>query len=401
VVAGNQLNLLDLYDFGSREMKGNIKEAKRLFDQYEEETLENNPVLLREYMEVSADAKQLMNTQFKTIKSYCRQGAKGIWYNWRTQLTTGLRDAFKKNLESLKGDLLIMNKRKDKINSAHTKISEQHQQMKARVEILRKANAELANVDREQFAELQEAYGESKGTLQSFQLLYKEKSEGAQKLKIEIEALNNQKQQVEQQITQVKVIVEANRKISTQELLMLRQSHFMVQQCIGFKGSTVKGTILNAVLYDTLQITIDMAKQDLAVQVRSTDQCLIFFATHIRNLISTNTLSNKLQRLNMLWHAATVINRQLTMLKLRHIVTISKHDVDNLHISVLLIQRNCKTSVEVRLNYRTLVTYPSIEGEINVSSIYGRSEIKEGNELHRLLQAGLEGISQRLSALAY
>lgn len=102
VATAAEMPLLKMFEFACRELKADHETVKESFSQWEKETALDNPVLFQEYMEASATTKQIMNSQFQLLKSYSREEAKGSWYQWRYQLTKGLKKDLERNALRLK-----------------------------------------------------------------------------------------------------------------------------------------------------------------------------------------------------------------------------------------------------------------------------------------------------------
>jgi len=68
----------------------------------EQDTLEDPPLLFREYVGAPLELKRIMDSQFKLVKTWARLKAKGGWYSWRDQLLGGVMPTLQKNAEGLR-----------------------------------------------------------------------------------------------------------------------------------------------------------------------------------------------------------------------------------------------------------------------------------------------------------
>jgi kinetochore protein Spc7/SPC105 len=68
----------------------------------EQDTLEEPPLLFREYVLAPPELKRIMDSQFKLVKTWARSSARGVWYNWRTELLGGVMLTLQKNMDGLK-----------------------------------------------------------------------------------------------------------------------------------------------------------------------------------------------------------------------------------------------------------------------------------------------------------
>jgi len=68
----------------------------------EQDTLEDPPLLFREYVGAPVELKRIMDSQFKLVKTWARYKAKGGWYTWRDQLLGGVMPTLQKNADGLR-----------------------------------------------------------------------------------------------------------------------------------------------------------------------------------------------------------------------------------------------------------------------------------------------------------
>jgi kinetochore protein Spc7/SPC105 len=99
--AATTLPLLELYQHATRELKSYISTGRKIIRSIEQETLEEQPALFREYVDARPDVKAVMDNQFRNGKANARLQSKEGWYAWRRQLAEGLRGG----LEGIKADM--------------------------------------------------------------------------------------------------------------------------------------------------------------------------------------------------------------------------------------------------------------------------------------------------------
>ena len=73
-----------------------------MIENIERDTLEDPPLLFKEYVGAPAEIKRIMDSQFKLVKTWARLKAKGGWYSWRDQLLGGVMPTLIKNAEGLR-----------------------------------------------------------------------------------------------------------------------------------------------------------------------------------------------------------------------------------------------------------------------------------------------------------
>lgn len=421
VVAAQKFPLVELYDFSIREMKNNVKDAKELFKQLETETLEENPLLFREYIEASADTKQLMNAQFKLVKSYARQQAKSVWYDWRSQLTTGVHEAFLKNFKSLQDDEKMMNKRKPEVEQSYNDISSKYKEMKNKLERMRKRSTELANCDRGQLISAQERLTSRKKELFSVQKSLEEKTNQVRDYRELVETQLQHKRKLQDSIQAAEKIRQANKQIDMQDIFDLRDKFIMIQKCQGFENcKLIDGNILQLILYQTLKVQIDLKTKHIITEPiygKNEDDgqklCLDFLNRQAQGYLYGNNepLSEKLSELRTLWQRASCLNRDIKLYRLQQITTVSEDKIDNepvLKLSTRLFTENpvpSKMYVKIRIKGSSLAIYPErLEGNITVSVVYGDQWIDNMTETcnnldKSLSQGGLQGVFSKFIEL--
>ena len=155
VIAGAcTIPMLELYQHSCRELKNYIAEGRRIVKEIEEETLEDNPPLFREYMTATADVKALMDNQFKNVKTHARLLSKAMWYEWRMKLQYGLREGLLKISEDMESDSRMLKDRENLLENALPNMVSRCEALEEESGILEAAAQELADCDP---AELQAA----------------------------------------------------------------------------------------------------------------------------------------------------------------------------------------------------------------------------------------------------
>lgn len=409
VVSAQKLPLLELYDFSSREMKNNVKDAKELFSQLEAETLEENPLLFREYIEASADTKQVMSSQFKLIKSYARQQAKSVWYDWRTQLTNGVHEALKKNLKSLQDDQKVVESKRPAVEKAYNDISSKYMEMRNKLERMRKRADELANCDRDEFLAAQERLSTRKRDLASAQKSLEEQTNQVRDYRELVESQLQEKRKLQDSIQAAEKIRLANKRIDLEDIAHLRDKFMTIQKCMDFNQCTLSGSVLEGIVQGTLRVRIDLKANEIATEPISqpTDDslCLSFLNKQITSHDEKTTpLVERLNNIRKLWHQANRMNSEINLYRLQHIISFSEETLDNepaLVLSTRLFSETptpSKMFVKIRIKGSSVATYPSqIQGNITLSVVYGEQWGKSMGETcgqleHSLLSKGLPGV---------
>lgn len=148
VVAGAcTVPMLELYQHSCRELKNYIAEGRRMVKEIEEETLEVNPPLFREYMSATPDVKALMDNQFKNVKTHARLLSKAMWYEWRMKLQEGLREGLVTISRGMDADEQMLKEREALLAEVLPGVAERYHQLEEESGNLDEAAKELADCD--------------------------------------------------------------------------------------------------------------------------------------------------------------------------------------------------------------------------------------------------------------
>lgn len=139
-----------MYQHACHELKRYIAEGKNLVQQIEEEVYEENPALFREYMSAPADQRQVMDNQFKNMKTNARLRTKEAWYGWRSNLLHDIKAALTKTVDSFNGDDAALKKQEEILDSALPTLSEHHGKLEVECKQLQRRAEELNGPDREE-----------------------------------------------------------------------------------------------------------------------------------------------------------------------------------------------------------------------------------------------------------
>ncbi|CAN6638104.1 hypothetical protein TRVA0_016S02520 [Trichomonascus vanleenenianus] len=406
VLATQKIPMLELYDFSCREMRNNVRDTKELFTQLESETLEENPILFREYLEASADTKQIMNAQFKLIKSYARQQAKGVWYDWRSQLTNGVHEAMKRNLKDLQDDLSLLKTRKTHIEQAHAEVKDKYTKTRQKLEALRKRRDELKNCDRESIINSQTRLASQKKELSDVKMEHEVKVEDLRAKRAKIEELMQQKRFLQEKIQDAEKVRQANRQIETAELVAMTTRFDALAESFNWsKLAVTSETTFKFVLYGTLVVDIELKESRLTTKLidrSKLDYCLSFFQKSLHKELDTlPSLHDRVMLLQRLWANATALNDELHLLQIKHMTTIASTEESLLVKIRLLTMNNEKITVSIKLQGSALAKYPNMDGTVSISFGYGCTN-DEGLQksvsekfLSLLHSSGISGISSQ------
>ncbi|KAI0126491.1 Spc7 kinetochore protein, partial [Xylariales sp. AK1849] len=148
VVAGAcTVPMLELYQHSCRELKKYISEGRRIIREIETETLEENPPLFREYLSATPEFKNLMDNQFKNVKTNARLLSKAMWYEWRMKLQDGLKEGLVRIGEGMDVDDQLLKKEEELLQSVLPDLANLFEALQSEHEVLESAAQELADCD--------------------------------------------------------------------------------------------------------------------------------------------------------------------------------------------------------------------------------------------------------------
>jgi kinetochore protein Spc7/SPC105 len=147
--AATTLPLLELYQHATRELKSYISSGRRIIRSIEAETLEEQPVLFREYIDARPDVKMIMDNQFRNGKTNARLQSKEGWYAWRAQLVDGLRGGLEGIRQGLEDDALQLTEQEHILDGLIPGLVSRQEQLEQEEQMLRQRVEEMEGADQE------------------------------------------------------------------------------------------------------------------------------------------------------------------------------------------------------------------------------------------------------------
>jgi hypothetical protein len=404
VVAAQKLPLLNMYEFGAHELKTDKKNATENFAQWEESVLEETPVLFEEYIDASAEVKQIMNSQFQLLKNFARLQARGAWYDWRGQLTSGLNKDLSKSLTLLDHDVVKVQVKKENSEARFNTAKVKHEQLRKRLFQLKKRNEELVDCDRDALLSLQNKVTGFKEDIRAMKEALEAKDNERQAIEEHITKLKAEKQRLVHEIQETEKVGQANRIVESGEIATLKRTYSWVMRCFGWKECNLSGTTLDLTTTSGLYITVDMAENRLMTRVGPKSDLLRFLHSYAEESLDRNaSLKQRMAQIRHLWLNAMVIFSSVNILALQFITRISTEgEWLKLTIELLSESSQSKVVVHVSLSTRSIAAFPMIDGQVQVTDA-GHTEgngakmdaIRNQIELH-LKQRGMDSLNRVL-----
>lgn len=146
------LPLLEMYQFSCKELKKYISEGRDVVERIDRETLEETPLLFHEYSEAGHELRQIMDGQFRLLKSHSRLLAKGVWYEWRKKLMQGVSAIMEKNLKGLLEDEESVERVEKRLSGTFDRISKKHADLKEKLAVAKQRKNAIEASDKTESA---------------------------------------------------------------------------------------------------------------------------------------------------------------------------------------------------------------------------------------------------------
>jgi len=138
-------------------LKNYISEGRRLVKDIEAEVYEDQPPLFREYMSARPDIKQIMDNQFKSVKTNARLVSKAGWYDWRMKLLNDLKVGLIANAHSMEADDGSLIQQEQLLQPVLPGLLEELEKLESQVRIAQAQADELASCNQEELREARES----------------------------------------------------------------------------------------------------------------------------------------------------------------------------------------------------------------------------------------------------
>jgi len=245
VIAGAcTVPMLDLFQHSCRELKKYIREGREVVRAIEDDTLEENPLLFREYMEAPPDVKLIMDTQFKNVKTHARFLAKGIWYEWRMKLLEGVRAALEDNLKGLKDDGALLSEALAAGQKLLPEIISRFEAAKSKLDSMREMERRIEADDKAQLAIARESLQSVQSRIEQTKAELAQRKKDLGELDAQLSERELRKQTLQSCIEEAERVKEMNRGWSEEEVSTWRSKVTALEQKHGWSIiSAVDGTM--------------------------------------------------------------------------------------------------------------------------------------------------------------
>ncbi|RPA92531.1 Spc7-domain-containing protein [Choiromyces venosus 120613-1] len=383
VIAGAcTVPMLDLFQHSCRELKKYIREGREVVKTIEGDTLEENPLLFREYMEAPPDVKLIMDTQFKNVKTHARFLAKGIWYEWRMKLLEGVRAALEDNLKGLKDDETLLSEALAAGQKLLPEIISRFEAAKSRLDSMLEMKRRIEADDKAQLAIARENLQSVQSQIEQTKAKLAQRKKDLEKLDAQLSERELRKQTLQSCIEAAERVKEMNRGWSEEEVSTWKSKVTALEQKHGWTIiSAVNGTMeflflkQLRILWDSRARAVTEVKYVLPAISKPSDPIPLgdvettFFITALEKRLSgTENLKAVVGIADEYWRKALTISEQIRQVRRLHSTDVTPAED---HAEGLVVKANVLIP-EIRSKIRIVL---SLDADLEVAGgakvVYG------------------------------
>lgn len=395
VVAGAcTVPMLELFQHSCRELKKYISEGRKIVREIETETFQENPPLFREYITASPEFKNLMDNQFKNVKTNARLLSKAMWYDWRMKLQDGLREGLVKIAEGMIADEQLLEKQQKLLSSILPAMMKQLDTLTRECENLDAVASELEDCDPQ---ELNSARADLAAVEDDIEAKNKEIAQLREQFRTSEERVGQlveQKQRYNADIKDAERIREECRGWSSTEISALKAKVDAIEQQHGWAITGVAGTSVSISYRREIELVFDTAsfrpgqqgsRIDLWYIAASRERkpvpltlekefCIQCIRDHLRRLPQSKTkVSSMLRLVSRAWDRANTLANQIYQLNLAFPTSAARTSDSSISVTSTLLLAPLQTKVGVILSVQSSVGVDSLEFTVSPQAaiIYG------------------------------
>ncbi|KAG8163331.1 hypothetical protein KVR01_006628 [Diaporthe batatas] len=382
--------MLELFQHCCRELKKYISEGRKIVREIETETFQENPPLFREYITASPEFKNLMDNQFKNVKTNARLLSKAMWYDWRMKLQDGLREGLVKIAEGMVADEQLLDKKQKLLSSVLPAMVKQLDTLAREYEDLDAVVSELEDCDPQ---ELESARTDLASVEDDIELKNEEIAQLREQLRASeqmVDQLADQKQRYSADIKEAERAREECRGWSSAEISALKAKVDELEKRHGWAITGVVGTSVSVSYRQEIQLVFDTTsfkagQQNSRIDVwyiaanRTRDPkpltpdkefCLECVRDHLRCLPQSKTkVSYMLGVVSRTWDRANALGNQIYQLNLAFPTSTARTSDSSISITSTLLLAPLQTKVDVKLVVRSSVASDGLEFIVSAQAV--------------------------------
>lgn len=395
VVAGAcTVPMLELFQHSCRELKKYISEGRKIVREIETETFQENPPLFREYMMASPDFKNLMDNQFKNVKTNARLLSKAMWYDWRMKLQDGLREGLVKIAEGMSADDQLLEKQQKLISSVLPAMLKQLDALTRECENLEAVANELEDCDPQELEAARTDLAAVEDDIEAKNHEIAQLREQLQTGEESVRQLSEQKEQYNADIKEAERIREECRGWSSTEISTLKTKVDAIEKQHGWAITGVVGTSVSMSYHHEIEIVFDTVsfkpgQQNSRIELwyiaanrdrkavpltPEKEFCLHCIRDHLRCLPQSKTkVGSMLGLVSRTWDRANALAKQVYQLNLTFPTLTARTSDSTICITSSLLLAPLQTKIGVSLDVQSSVGVDSLEFIVSAQAaiVYG------------------------------
>lgn len=395
VVAGAcTVPMLELFQHSCRELKKYISEGRKIVREIETETFQENPPLFREYITASPEFKNLMDNQFKNVKTNARLLSKAMWYDWRMKLQDGLREGLVKIAEGMIADEELLEKQQKLLSSVLPAMMKQLDTLTRECENLDAVASELEDCDPQELNSARADLAAVEGDIEAKNKEIAQLREQFRTSEERVEQLVEQKQRYNADIKEAERVREECRGWSSTEISALKAKVDTIETQHGWAITGVVGTSVSISYRHEIELVFDTAsfrqgQQNSRIDLwyiaasrerkpvpltPEKDFCIQCIRDHLRCLPQSKTkVSSMLGLVSRAWDRANALANQIYQLNLTFPTSATRTSDSSISITSTLLLAPLQTKVGVILGVQSSNGVNGIEFIVSAQAaiIYG------------------------------
>lgn len=332
-VAKQKLPLWEMYRFGLREMRKDIRSIQGIIGGVEQDVREGTPRLVEYYVRGTADERELLRAKLAATKTYMRTKSRGMWYTWRLDLMAGLFESLEKNRQAILNDRKVLEARvarvvagagAESLDGVRAQVAGRHTELRARTEELRRKKAARPVLNAEDAAALRARHGRARARVEQMEASVVRVLGELQDADAAATTLRAERAELEAAVARGEAAVRAGRQNQARDIERLSGKLRALGLVTGVRYVGETGAVVRVMVEESLAMAVTVATGDLALSsghetgAGHETPCLEFFRAHVLAGVGGGGLDigQRLSRAALLWSNAGAIDRQLRRLAL-------------------------------------------------------------------------------------
>ncbi|KAK9453031.1 Spc7 kinetochore protein-domain-containing protein [Dipodascopsis uninucleata] len=313
--------MLELHEFSCRELRKNIEEGNQLFERLEAETVEENPLLFKQYLSSSIDRQTSFCAQFKTIKSYARLQAKGVWYEWRAKLLDGVMSTLNKNVASLNEDRKRLTETETEVKPMLSDIESQHKKIKDKLQLLRTRKQEFEGCDKEELQIARMHLSELKSNLCDDKLQSVTLDEESSQLSDAIAICIEEIKATRGSISAAEKIIAESKGLEMTEIRHMQRQIRAFEFLFGWSVRSIRNQVLELQLDGSLSVNLhfDLPDEYTCKFILEMPSPIASFLVSKLPRSASRPIVEYISQISRMWYTRMLIEREAQTLTNRHI----------------------------------------------------------------------------------